>query len=146
MGFDPITAALDLGKMAIRRIWPDPQQQAEEERKLLELSQSGTLAELNAHVQLMMGQMDINKEEAKHKSLFVAGARPAVIWAGVFSFTWAGIIHPLLTWVWAFAGMDGEPPPIIETGVLGAIVPALLGVAGMRSFDKNKGTQTDSVG
>ena len=85
MSFDPISAALDIGKMAISRIWPDPVQQAAEERKLLELSQSGNLAELNAHVQLLVGQMQINAKEAEHKSVFVAGWRPFIGWVGGFA-------------------------------------------------------------
>ena len=73
MSFDPLTAAFDLGKMAIKRIWRDPTEQAEEMRKLEELHQQGDLAALNAHVQLMLGQLEVNKAEAQHKSLFEIG-------------------------------------------------------------------------
>ena len=145
MSFDPLTEAFVLGMTAIEKIWPDPAKQAEEKRKLAELKQKGDLAELNAHVQLMLGQINVNAEQAKHKSVFVAGARPFIIWVGGFSLAWAGIVHPLLTWVWAFAGIDGNPPPLIESTALGSIVTGLLGVASMRSYDKTKGTQTDSI-
>ena len=145
MGFDPWSSVLELGKSAIDKIWPDPIKRAEEMRKLEEMRQAGNLAELKAHVDLMLAQIEVNKEQAKSKSFWVAGARPAAIWAGVFSLSWSGIIHPLLTWVWAFAQMSGNPPPIIESGVLGSITMGLLGVSGMRSFDKTKGTQTDKL-
>ncbi len=145
MAFDPLSAAFELGNTVINKIWPDPVKQAEEQRKLAELYQKGDLAELDAHVKLMLGQLEINKAEAQHKSIFVAGARPFIIWAGGFSMVWSGIIHPLLTWVWVFAGIDGTPPPLIESSALGTIVTGLLGVGGMRSFDKSKGVQTDKI-
>lgn len=143
--FDPITAALAMGKLAIERIWPDPTQRAEQLYKLEQLGQQGNLAELNAHVQMMTMQMEINKVEAQHGSLFVAGPRPFILWVGGFSLAWAGLIHPLLMWVWAFAGVAGDPPPMIESGALTVITSALLGVGGMRSFDKTKGAHSKGI-
>lgn len=145
MSLDPLSAIFDLGKSAIERIWPDPVKRAEEMRKLEELRSKGDSEALNAHVQLMLAQISVNLEQAKHKSLFVSGARPAVIWVGVFAMAWSGIAHPLLTWVWAFAEMTGDAPPLIEAGALTAIVTGLLGVGTMRSYDKIKGNAKDSL-
>jgi hypothetical protein len=145
MSLDPITALLDVGKMAINRIWPDPLQQAQEERKLLELAETGDLKRMEMEVNLLLAQIKVNEESAKHPSVFVSGARPAAIWAGVFSMSWAGIFHPLLTWIWAFSNMEGSPPPLIESSALTAIVTGLLGVGGMRSYDKTKGVSKDSL-
>ena len=58
---------------------------------------------------------------------------------------WSGIIHPLLTWVWAFAEMAGTPPPLIESASLVAIVTGLLGIGAMRTRDKEKGNHKDSL-
>ena len=145
MSFDPISAAFDLGKTAIEKIWPDANKRAEELRKLEELKQAGDLAQLNAHVQLLQGQININVEEAKHKSVFVAGWRPFIGWVGGFSLAYAGFVYPLLTWVWAATGAAGEPPPFVESGTLTAIVTGMLGIGGMRSYDKLKGNQTDRI-
>lgn len=145
MSLDIISNLFEVGESLINRIWPDPHKRAEELRKLEQMKQNGQLEELRQHVKLMTAQIDVNRESAKHKSLFVAGARPAAIWAGVFSLTWAGIFHPLLTWVWAFAQMEGAPPPLIESAALGTIVTGLLGVSTMRSYDKKQNTQTDSL-
>ena len=145
MGALAITAILELGKMAIKRIWEDPEKQAEEERKLIELSQKGELAELDAYVRITLAQIEVNKVSAKNPSLFVSGARPFIIWVGGFSMAWSGLFHPLLVWVWAFTQMDGNPPPMIESAVLGSVVTGLLGVAGMRSFDGMKGNKKDSL-
>lgn len=145
MSFDPLSAAFELGKSAIERIWPDPTEQARELTKLTELKQKGDLAQLNAHVQLMLAQIAVNLESAKHPSLFVSGARPFIIWVGGFSMAWSGLFHPLLVWVWAFAEMTGKAPPMIESAILGSVVTGLLGVAGMRSYDKTKGNSKDSL-
>lgn len=145
MAVDPLTAIFEIGKSAIERIWPDANKRAEELRKLEEIRQRGNLAELDAHVKITLAQIEVNNTQAQHKSIFVAGARPFIIWAGGFSMVWSGIIHPLLTWVWAFAQMNGTPPPMIESAALGSIVTGLLGVGGMRSYDKSKGTSKDSL-
>ena len=145
MSFDPLTAAFEVGKTLIEKIWPDPTKQAQEIRLLQELHQKGDLAELQAHTSLLLAQIKVNEVSAAHPSIFVSGARPAAIWAGVFSMSWAGIFHPLLTWVWAFANMEGAPPPLIESSALAAIVTGLLGVGGMRSYDKNKGVSKDHL-
>ena len=151
MSFDPISAALDIGKMAISRIWPDPVQQAAEERKLLELSQSGNLAELNAHVQLLVGQMQINAKEAEHKSVFVAGWRPFIGWVGGFALAYQFLFYPILLWLWAIATLtfqipEGfEPPALPVADDLYTIVLGMLGIGAMRSYDKKNGTSTQSI-
>lgn len=143
--FDPISAALSLGKVAIERIWPDPEKRAEQLFKLEQLADAGDARAMNAHVQVMLGQIEINKREAEHGSLFVAGPRPFVLWVGGFSLAWAGLIHPMLVWAWAFADMTGTPPPMIEATALTTITGALLGVGGMRSFDKKGGTHSKGI-
>jgi hypothetical protein len=145
MSLDPITAALDIGKILIEKIWPNPADQAREIRLLNKLAQKGNLAELQAHTAILTAQIKVNEVSASHPSIFVSGARPAAIWAGVFSMSWAGIIHPLLTWVWAFAEMTGDAPPLIESTALSAIVTGLLGVGTMRSYEKHKGVHKDNL-
>lgn len=145
MSFDPISAVLSIGESLITRLFPDPKQQAEERLKMTKMAQDGKLAELNAHVQLMLAQIEVNKEQAKHKSLFVAGARPAVIWLCAVGLGFTAVIHPLLTWAWAFIGMDGQPPEPLDLGYMTPILSGLLGLGAMRSYDKKQGTQTDSI-
>ena len=151
MAFDPLSAAFELGKSAIERIWPDPQKQAEELRKLEELRQKGNLAELNAHVQLMLAQLKVNANEATHKSIFVAGWRPFIGWVGGSAMAYQFVLYPLLVWVWAVLQVndivpnDLSPPPIMETGALFSIVTAMLGIGGMRSWDKAKGVDTKNM-
>lgn len=151
MSFDPLTALFDIGKSAIDKIWPDPIKRAEEMRKLEEMKQHGDLAQLDAHVKLMMGQLEINKFEAQHKSLFVAGWRPYIGWVGGIALTYQFIIYPLMLWIWTIAEIKGiipngvEPPPVLDTGVLFSMVTGMLGIGAMRSYDKRHHVQTDNI-
>ncbi|WP_299077893.1 holin family protein [uncultured Paraglaciecola sp.] len=151
MSFDPISALFDVGKTAIERIWPDPIKRAEEIRKLEALKQTGDLAQLSAHVQIMTGQMNINAKEAEHKSIFVAGWRPFIGWVGGFALGYQFVFYPMLLWFWQLfavfidipAGV--KPPPVLDGAELYTIVLGMLGIGAMRSFDKKNGTATHSI-
>lgn len=151
MSFDPISAAFELGKSAIDKIWPDPIKRAEELRKLQELKQNGDLAQLNAHVQLMVGQLEVNKAEAQHGSVFVAGWRPFIGWVGGMALAYQFVMYPILLWLWAIAEVKGWipvgliPPPVINTGALFSIITGMLGIGTMRSIDKHNKVNTQRV-
>jgi hypothetical protein len=151
MSFDPMTALFDIGKSAIERIWPDPIKRAGEMRKLEELRQKGDSEELNAHVQLMLGQLKVNAAEAQHKSVFVAGWRPWIGWVGGMAMAYQFVLYPILLWAWALLKIKGvvpaeaEAPPVLDTGALFSIVTGMLGIGAMRSHDKRYGVQTDSL-
>lgn len=101
--------------------------------------------------EIMNGQIKINLEEAKHKSTFVAGWRPFVGWVGGFALGYQFLLYPILNWFWAYAQakgwINGEilPPAAFDSGILMTVVTGMLGVGGMRSFDKLKKTQTDKI-
>ena len=151
MSFDPLSAAFELGRVAIEKIWPDPAKRSEQMRQLEALRQTGDLARLNAHVQLMLGQIEVNKIEAGSKSIFVAGWRPWIGWVGGMALAYQFVVYPLLIWAWAiaqakdFIPVDIAPPPVLETSALFALVSSLLGVGAMRSHDKKHGVQTDRI-
>jgi len=136
MSFDPLSAAFDLGKTAIEKIWPDPTKRAQEMRLLQELHQKGDLAALNAHVQLMIGQLEVNKVEASHSSMFVAGWRPGVGWVCAAALAYNFIIYPFMLWGWAIAAPEAPPPPAVDGSQLYPILLGMLGIGAMRSHDK----------
>lgn len=94
---------------------------------------------------LIKGQQEINKEEAKHASIFVAGARPAILWVGVVSLAYQFLLYPLMTWLWAFFQAQGwvplavAPPPILDVDALMVLMTGVLGIAGARTFEKVRG-------
>lgn len=118
---------------------------SDEERLKIKLQEKVIEAELTK------GQLEINKAEAQHKSVFVAGWRPAIGWVGAISLGYQFILYPFLTWFWSFAQAKQfvptavTPPPPLPSDTLWVILSGMLGIAGMRSFDKLKGTQTDSI-
>ena len=144
MSFDPLTAALDVGKTLIEKIWPDPVKQSEEIRKLQELHQKGDLAILNAEVQLLLGQINVNKTEANHKSIFVAGWRPFVGWVCGFGLLYASVIEPLMRFIATVNDYTGTFP-VLDTTITMQVLLGMLGLGLMRTKEKEKGTHKDSL-
>ena len=83
-------------------------------------------------------QLDVNAKEAGHRSVFVSGWRPFIGWCGGVALAFEFILSPCIEWYSKFAGLNLTAPEI-QTGPLLAIVTSMLGVAGMRSFEKAKG-------
>lgn len=141
MALDPLSAALELGTSVINKIWPDPVKQAEEQRKLQELFQKKDLAELQAQVSLLTGQLRINEKEAEHPSVFVAGWRPFIGWVGGCALAYGAIVEPLLRFIATMSGYKGAFP-VVDTAAVVSVVMGMLGMGAMRSFDKLRGTGT----
>ena len=144
MSFDPLTAALDVGKSLIEKIWPDPVKQSQEIRKLEELHQKGDLAVLNAEVQLLLGQINVNATEASHKSIFVAGWRPFVGWVCGFGLLYASVIEPLMRFIATVNDYTGTFP-VLDTTITMQVLLGMLGLGLMRTKEKEKGTHKDSL-
>lgn len=132
MSIDPVSAALDVGGKLIDRLWPDPAQRDAAKLELLKLQQSGELAEMTA-------QTEINKAEAQSSSVFVAGARPFVMWVCGFAMAYVSIVEPIARFVASVCfGYTGNFPAI-DTVLTAQVLLGLLGLGGLRSFDKVKG-------
>ena len=71
-----ISGLVEVGKGLISRIWPDPNEQAEQLHKLAELEQKGDLAELQAYIQVLQGRISIIKAEATSEHWLTANWRP----------------------------------------------------------------------
>lgn len=88
--------------------------------------------------QLNLAQAETNKIEASHRSIFVAGWRPCLGWVAALGFAWMFVIAPLLQWVLLVSGND-LPLPQFQTDVLLELTFAMLGLAGLRTYEKTKG-------
>ncbi len=110
----------------------------------IELRRIG-LQEQIIEAQLIAGQQQTNAVEARHRSIFVAGWRPAVGWIGAASMAYQFLLYPLLTWGWralqggGWVPLELQPPPVIDTEALWVILTGMLGLAGARTFEKIKG-------
>jgi hypothetical protein len=78
-------------------------------------------------------QAEINKIEAGHRSLFVAGARPFLLWVCGFGFALTFLVNPMLEWI------TGSPGCQIPIDVMLELTLAILGLSGLRTYEKLKG-------
>lgn len=104
----------------------------------LELAKLVDQADQRYHTELM-GQMEVNKEEAKHASLFVAGWRPFIGWVGGVGLGYTFVLAPFIEFLARANGFVGDMP-LPDSTQLMTLITAMLGVGAMRSFDKMKGT------
>ena len=91
-----------------------------------------------------MAQIEVNKEQAKHSSLFVSGARPAIMWVCCLGLFWSFFLAPFLNWLIVVTGSDVTLPAIQTEGLL-TLTLSLLGLGGYRSFEKFKGVARNSL-
>ena len=125
------------------KVLPDPAAAAEAKIRLAELVQRGELAFLDADVKVALGQMEINKEEAKSGSLFVAGWRPAVGWICAVALSYQFVVRPLLAWYSLIATIP--VPPELDIATLMTLLFGMLGMGGMRMYEKGKGVARDKL-
>ena len=84
-------------------------------------------------------QSEIGKIEAMHQSVFVAGWRPFIGWVCGAALAYNFIVRELLIWAMAMSGKNILPPPALQLEVLTTILYALLGLGGLRTFEKLRG-------
>lgn len=139
----PLAAVLDIGSKIIDRVFPDKEKAAEAKLKLLELQQSGELAQLTAETDIAKGQIEVNKVEAASSNLFVSGWRPAVGWvAAIALFTYYVPYCLVATGIWAYQVVhQGSLVPRPDLGItdLLGLVGGMLGLATLRTVEKRSG-------
>lgn len=127
---------LEVGLKLADRLLPDPEAKAAHVLKLQELAQSGTLDQLKMEVDLLLNQLEINKLEAQHPNFFIAGWRPAIGWVCVAGLAMKHVIYPVLRVWWPELQLDLD-----LTDLLALLIP-MLGIAGLRSWDKYQEVDT----
>ena len=121
MGIDiaGIGAVADLASTIVSRIWPDKSEQEK--------------AQIAMAVQVVQGQLDINKAEAANPNMFVAGWRPAVGWVCASAMAFQYLVRPLLIGF----GITTSMPALDDT--LWGLLFGMLGIGGLRTFEKVQG-------
>lgn len=119
-----IGAVADLASTVISRLWPD---KTEQER-----------AQLAAALTIVQGQLDANRAEAASPSAFTSGWRPGVGWVCVAALACQYIARPLVQWGGIVTGHPLPDLPGIDDN-LWQLMLGLLGLGGMRSYEKVKG-------
>jgi len=131
MSFDPITAGFNFGSklVGILSQWIPDETKANEAAAVI-------AGQFN---QLIAGQIELNKVEAQSASLFVAGWRPAVGWVCVSAYAYNFVLQPFFTFILLASGVSLPPLPILDWSELGLVLFGMLGLGGMRTFEKFKG-------
>lgn len=132
-------ALIPLLGTVIDKAIPDPQAAADAKLKVMEMTQKGELAVLDADLKIALGQMEINKVEAASAGIYKGGWRPAAGWVCVFGLFYTFLLKPLLPWVVALTGADVPALPPIDTMELIALLGGMLGLGGFRTFERIKG-------
>ena len=125
---DPISAGIGLVDTFIGKFVKDKDLAAK-------LQAEARSQEFAGELSLLTGQLEVNKVEAAHKSLFVAGARPFIMWVCGIALAYNTIMHPILD-IWF-------DMPVVDVSILMPVLMGLLGLGGMRSFEKAKGVSRE---
>jgi hypothetical protein len=124
MALDPLTAGVDLATTVINKIWPD--------------KSAAEAAQLAAQVAIVQGQLDTNKAEAANPNAFTSGWRPFIGWVCGMALMFQYIARPLLMWYGTVAGHQWPALPGIDDN-LWQLMLGMLGLGGLRTFEKTKG-------
>ena len=134
----PALAALipALGNL-LDRVFPDPQAAADAKVKVMEMAQRGELAYLDADLKMATGQMEVNRAEAQHQSIFVAGWRPAIGWVCAAAFAFKFVVGPSAA---VLMSMAGHPIvlPEFDFSEMSTILLGMLGLGTLRTVEKVK--------
>jgi roadblock/LC7 domain-containing protein len=126
-----VTALLPALGTLVDRLIPD---KAAAEKAKAEMEQQLVTA-ANAAA---MAQVEVNKVEAGHSSVFVAGWRPSIGWVCAAGLAWAFVVAPVASWALMVMGVKAELPAI-QFDHLFELVLAMLGIGGLRTFEKLRG-------
>lgn len=119
--------AVAAGLKVIDKFVPDPAAKVKAEEQLR--------ADLQAWDK---AQTDVNAVEAANENIFVSGWRPALGWTCAFAFAFIYVLGPLITWLSTMAG-NPIPLPSFNVDALMGLTLGMLGLGGLRTYEKVKG-------
>ena len=122
-----IGEAVAAGLKVLDKFVPDPAAKAEAEKELRD-----SLLAWDA------GQMKINEAEAQNPNLLVSGWRPIIGWACAYAFIFIYVVAPTVAWIAGIFDARVEMPQF-DQDTLMTLTYILLGVGGLRTFEKIKG-------
>ena len=122
-----IDDAIAAGLKVLDKFVPDPEARVKAEADLRNSLQAWDKA-----------QTDVNAIEAANASVFVSGWRPFIGWVCGIALAYQYVAAPLVMWLAMTLGVNLAPPPRIDD-TLWQLVFAMLGMGGLRTFEKIKG-------
>ena len=126
-----LQALLPIASNVIDRIIPD-KEAAEKAKREMQIELVNNINDI------AKAQIEVNKQEAAHRNVFVAGWRPFIGWTCGAAFCYHFVIQPLLIFVLAANGIALDLPSF-DMGALMTVLTGMLGLGGLRTFEKMKG-------
>jgi hypothetical protein len=123
-----VADAVAAGLKVLDKFVPDPAAKAEAEKELR-----------NALLAWDTEQIKVNAAEAANPNLWVSGARPALLWICAVGYGWHYILYPALFFLGSVFQVTGMPQRSGIDGGLFELAIALLGLGGLRTYEKIKG-------
>tara|TARA_R110000787_G_scaffold285005_1_gene399546 strand:+ start:430 stop:810 length:381 start_codon:yes stop_codon:yes gene_type:complete len=120
---DPVTAGLGLVDTFVNKFVKDKDLAAK-------LKAQAKSEEFSGELSLLVGQLEINKAEASHASVFVSGWRPFCGWVCGMALLYSFILSPFLD-IWLDV-------PKLQMGDLMTVLLGMLGLGGLRTHEKTK--------
>lgn len=133
-----------IGKL-IDKLIPDPQAAAQAKLDLMKEENQQALQEMQLALQADTNQTEINKVEAAHDNLFVAGWRPFIGWVCGVAFAYHFILQPLIAFILAARGVTFDLPDF-DMSELSTVLMGMLGLGGLRTIEKVKNVNTQVKG
>lgn len=125
-----LDSLLSIGTKIIDRVIPDKAAAAQAQTELIKMQVNGELEQL-------AGQLEVNKVEAAHSSLFVAGWRPFIGWVCGAALAYQFVIRPIVTWAVPSMGYHIAEMPGLDDN-LWELLTGMLGLGGLRTYEKVK--------
>jgi hypothetical protein len=124
---DAVSAALQV----LNKFIPDPAAKAQAEGELR-----------SALLQWDQNQAIVNAAEAANPNVWVSGWRPAIGWSCACAFFFVYTVAPVVSWIASFFGAV-VPMPQFDMGTLLSLTVSLLGLGGLRTYEKLKGVASN---
>ena len=123
----------------IEKVFPDPEKANEAKLKLMEMQMNNDQFFAKLEADTTNKQLDINAVEAQNSNLFVSGGRPFIIWVCGAAFALQYVVGPLIFYVvQLYHGQWQDPFPTFDMSTLLPALFGLLGLGGMRTYEKVK--------
>lgn len=131
-------AALPILGNLLDKVLPDADAKAKAQLELAKLAQDGEFKQLDMQLQVNLAQAKINEIEAASSNPMAATWRPAAGWVCVMALGYEFLLRPLLPWVLTVAQVPGVPPLPSLDAVLWELVFAMMGIGGMRTYERTQ--------
>jgi hypothetical protein len=115
----------------IGRFLPEDKEAAAKARQEIEAQLTKHLANID------LAQLEINKTEAAHRSIFVAGWRPFIGWTCGLALAYTYVIQPIAVFALAHTGYLIDLPTLSMSEMM-PVLMGILGLGGLRTFEKFK--------